>query len=184
MRHDGTRNGLGLDAVDARGTAVKPALRDVVKTQAHARARRVGAGHDEQTAVVELLVGHRNQRLVAAAVMPAQHELGHAFGQTQAQNAFHICGAGDELLFIVVVKLVLLAGHAREEARGRQLAVIAHHHQLLAAGHGTQRIHRLDLAGLVNDQQVELDRAGLQKLGHGQRAHHEHRLDGLHRLAR
>ena len=182
--HDGVGNGLGFQAVDARAAAVKAALGQMVKAQTHARAGRVGAGHDEQAAAVELLVGHRNQRLVAAAVMPAQHELGHALGQAQAQNAFHIGSAGDQLIFVLVVILILFAGHAREKARGRQLAVIAHHHQLLAAGDGAQRIHGFDLAGLVNHQQVELDSAGLQKLRHRKRAHHEHGLDGLHSLAR
>jgi hypothetical protein len=73
VRDDRLRHDPRLHHVSPRGTSVEHALRDAVEAQAHARFRRVGTGHDEQLVLVELAVADRDQRLVLAAVMPAQH---------------------------------------------------------------------------------------------------------------
>ncbi|MNU89669.1 hypothetical protein D3C71_795150 [compost metagenome] len=177
MLDHGAGDGLGLDRIAVTVAAIETTVRQVVEAQPRLGTLPVRAGHDEQLALVEFLVGHGDQRLVAAAVVPLQHALRKSLGRTQRQHAFQVPGLRPRLLLIDL----LATGQAGEE-RGRwQLLVIAHHHDLPAARDRAQRIHRLDLAGFVDDQQVELDGAGLQELGHRQRAHHEHRFDGLDR---
>lgn len=51
--------------------------------------------------------------------------------------------------------------------------------QRIAPGDCTQRIDRFDLRSLVDDQQIERDRALFEELGYRQRTHHEDRFDLL-----
>ena len=94
--------------------------------------------------------------------MPAQHPLRQPARGEQAQDALDV---GDGRAFLLV--LGVRASHAGEEAGRRQLALVAHDHHLPAARYGPERVHRLDLAGLVHDQQVERHAARREELRDG-----------------
>jgi hypothetical protein len=124
----------------------------VVVDQASAVATPVGAWEDDEAVFVELVVRDGDQRLVPAAVVPAQHALRGTLGGEQAEHALQV---GRQ-----VVLVELLGTHqAIEEAGGGKLLAVPHDHHLLAAGDRPQRVDRPHLAGLVEDDQVELQRA-------------------------
>ncbi len=62
--------------------------------------------------------------------------------------------------------------------------MVPHHDDLAAACNRAESVFGPDLAGLVDQQQVELCRTRRQVLCDRDRAHQEDRLDPLHHLAR
>ena len=78
---------------------------------------------------------------------------------------------------------LVVVEHLAEESRRRELLAVADDDHLPGPGHRPEGIHRADLAGLVDEQEIECDPAGLEVLGDGDRAHHEHRLDRRDRCA-
>ena len=66
---------------------------------------------------------------------------------------------------------------------GGQLLAVTDNHHLLTARDRPKRVDGLDLAGLVENDQVESKRAGRKIIGDGKRTHHEHGLDRLDRVA-
>ncbi|MNT16318.1 hypothetical protein D3C72_1514140 [compost metagenome] len=99
---------------------------------------------------------------MSATVMPAQHALRQATCSKQPQDALNI---GD-LCIIVTVFIGLGAGHLGKELGWWQLPLVTHHNHLTRACNGPQRIHRLDLAGLVHHQQIKTKLPGRQELGY------------------
>ena len=71
---------------------------------------------------------------------------------------------------------------ALKKAARRQLTRVAGHDQLRSPGERAEGVDRLDLARLVEHQQIEAQRPRRQELGDRRGAHHEHRLDRLDRL--
>jgi hypothetical protein len=153
MGHDGLRDRLGLHPVDARTRLPSPVHAD--QREAEARRARARRGQDGQPPVVELGVGGGDQALVAAAVVPAQHHVRHAAGVREAEDALDLARRDGPVLERLLAPI--LAGHALEEAGWGHLPVVAHHHHLPGARDRAERVHRLDLAGLVDHEQVEAE---------------------------
>ena len=139
------------------------AVCDVVVEDAERPALLVRRREDDQLSVVELLVRERDQRMVLRAIMPAELPRGMKLRHADVEDAFGIRD-GDA---------VGRCGHAGEERGRGELFGVAHDHQLLAPGDGTDGLGGRQLRGLVHDDDVERHGAGLQKLGDGLRAHHE-----------
>src|SRR6185437_14908790 len=137
----------------------------------------VGTWHNKKLIVVKLLIRYRDEGLMPAAVVPVQHPMRQTLGQAEVENAFRVSGMEREL--IVLVDVFFVAGQLREEAVGRQLPLVADHDHLTASRDGTKRVDRLDLRGLVYDEEVERDRSRLEELSHRERAHEKDRLDPL-----
>ena len=112
--HRRGRNRLRLGGVDPLSLVM--GLRAVTKDQPRVHLPGVRAREDHQPIVVELVVRDRDQRLVAAAVVPAQHPLRRALGAEHAQNALQVGG-----LARIPVPVV---GHPVEEA-GRRSCLLS-----------------------------------------------------------
>src|SRR5262249_41122683 len=76
--------------------------------------------------VIELLIRHRNQGFMLAAIVPAQC-LGWKTAFALMQNAFHIRHGDCEFLFVILVGF----NHAIKETGGWKLACIAQHDNLI-----------------------------------------------------
>src|SRR5690606_13053016 len=124
---------------------------------------------DHQAIFVEFVVGDRDQALVTAAIVPAQHAPRRALGTEHAEDAFLI--GGDVVLIVLLAAVELV-----EEAARRHLLAIADYHGLLAAQQRAERVHRRNLTGLVEYHQVELDPATWQIGRDRHRTHTEHGL--------
>ena len=175
MLHHGPGDRLRLGGVDPLALVVGAGI--VAEDEPRVLLAHVGAREDHEAVVVELVVRHGDQRLVAAAVVPPQHPLGRSAGAEQPQDALEVGG-------LAQVLLVGAVGHPVEEARRRELFAVAHDHGLLAPKDRSQGLDRTHLARLVEDHEVEADRAGRDVLRDRQRAHHEDRLDRLDRASR
>ncbi len=90
---------------------VPPGIEDptlhVVEREPIPASTCIGARHDVEAVAVELAVGDGDERLVAAAVVPAQHALRQAPGREEAEDALDV---GD---LRAVLVLVLDAGLGR-----------------------------------------------------------------------
>ena len=93
--------------------------------------------------------------------MPAQHPFGSAARAEHAEDALEVGGCRG------LCSVGVLIGHAVEEARGRKLPGVSDDDRLRGAQDGAQGVHRSDLAGLVEDDEIEMDRAGRNELGDG-----------------
>ena len=84
----------------------------------------------------------------------------------------------------VIVSVVILGieRHALKEAGGRKLFRIADDDDLPAAGERADGVLGLELGGLVHHDEIELELAGREVLGDGQRPHHEARLERHQRV--
>src|SRR5260370_23305131 len=111
-------DGLGYDPrlleIRASVAAVVMGVRIVVELQSHAGDRVVRTGHDEETVVVELLVGYRDKGLVLASVVPVQHAVRQPLGKPNVQNAFRILRLNGEPVFFV--PLLIIASQFSAEA--------------------------------------------------------------------
>ena len=106
-----------------------------------------GAGEGDEPVAVHVPVRVGDQRLVVAAVVPVQVPREIDDGRDDVEEAF-------ETRRISVV--IAFVGSSREERRRRQLSAIAGDDALTAAqerGHG---VFGEDLAGLVEDDGVEV----------------------------
>ena len=121
---------------------------------------------DQSTSVVAV-VAEGNQAFVARAVVPRQVARGQAGTQALVEDAFQVA------FHDVVVTVGTVA--AAKEVGGWQLFRVAHHHHLLAAGHGTDGVPHRDLRGLVEHHQVEVAGLGRKVLRDRQRAHQQAR---------
>ncbi len=175
---DGVRDGLGFDEVGAGAAGVEDAVGDGVEVVAGGGGWGVGAGDDAEAVFVEFAVGDGDEGVVAAAVVPAEHGLGQAAGAAEAEDALHVAGLGG-VGGGFLLGVGEIAGDAGKEAGGRELAAIADDDDLSGAGDRAEGVDRFDLAGFVDNEEVELDGAGFQELGDGQGAHHEDGFDGL-----
>ena len=72
--------------------------------------------------------------------------------------------------------------HALKEARGRKLFRIADDDDLSAARERADRVFRLELGCLIHHDEIELQLAGREILGDGQRPHHEARFERHQRI--
>ena len=128
---------------------------------------------------VDLEVRERDEALVAAAVVPAQRarpdqrisdvQDGREPRRQDLARPIECRG----LLFVLQVE----RGLGREEDRRRELEVVAGHHGALAAEDGGDGVRGQDLAGLVEDHEVEVGPVRGEDLAHEERAH---RPAGLH----
>ena len=81
-------------------------------------------------------------------------------------------------------RLGFVGDHAVEKIRRRQLLFVADDNDPPAARDKAQGIFRAHLTGLVDDQEIEIDRTRRQELRDGDRAHEKDRLDLLDGVAR
>ena len=72
---------------------------------------------------------------------------------------------------------------AGKETRWRKLLAVADDYNLFAASNRAKSVNRLNLAGLVNHEQIKLHGASF-RIRDGKWTHHKHRLDRLHYRAR
>ena len=135
----------------------------------------VRAREYDEPVVVERVVRHRDQRLVPAPVVPAEHPVRGALRAEHAEDALEVRRLG---------VLLPLPPADVEEARRGELLAVAHHDGLPSPQDRTHRLGRPHLAGLVEDDHVEGDRSRRDVLGDRERAHHEDGLDGLDRAPR
>ena len=132
------------------------------------------AGERGQRAAVDPVVGERHQPLVPAAVVPVQRAGRQQRGERVEDRLEP--GAERHQLLVQVVVVPRVAGvHLAEEVRRRQLMVVARDHHLMRPDHRADRVGRHDLAGLVEDHQVEQPGGG-QHLADHQRGHRPARL--------
>src|SRR5258708_10344178 len=98
-------------------------------------------------------------------------------GQTKVQNAFRVlCLERD---FVVIVPFFVVTGQLCEKARGWQLSFVANNNHLVASRDGAKSVDRLDLRRLVHYEEIERNRARLEKLRYRERTHEKDRLDLL-----
>src|SRR5262249_8902918 len=91
------------------------------------------------------------------------------------QDAFRTTYTRGGLIFFFIV----IAVEPFKKARGWQLHLVTNDYQLASPQHGPKRILRLKLGGFVHHNKIEIDLTGHKVLSHGQRAHHEARLQRL-----
>ena len=114
--HHRERHRLRLGGVDA--FSLVGGLRVMAEDESGVDLAGIGAREYHQPIVVELVVRHGDQRLVAAAVVPAQHPLRGSLRTEHAQDALQVSGLALFLLPIVA--------HPVEEAGRRELFAVPH----------------------------------------------------------
>ena len=182
MLHDRLGHGPGLVGIGPRPSPAVDRVREVAEGEPPYPLAGPRAREGDEAPLVELAVGHRDERFVAASVMPLEHALGTILGEEETQDALEVRGDRGVPVLIAVPR----GEEGIEEPRGRELAAVAHHHGLGRAENGAEGVHGTNLAGLVEDHEIEGQLARGQVGGDGQRAHHEdrfHRLQGPSRLA-
>src|SRR6516225_3496054 len=83
--------------------------------------------------------------------------------------------------FKVILAVVISSVDHLEKVGRRQLLVVTDNDNLFGPRDNPKRILRGDLAGLVDDKEVETKPTGLKELSYRQWAHEEHRLQTLNR---
>ena len=141
----------------------------------------VDAGERRQPAVVEVDVGEGDQALVAAAVVPGEHP--EVDERQQCVEDRLVAGVDDDAPFELRRGLDVRV-RAGEEVGRRKLALVAGDDDPLAAQDGGDGVGGLDLAGLVEDDDVEVLLVGRQQLADDQRAHRPAGLQRGHHLRR
>jgi hypothetical protein len=163
-------HGLGLGAVGAGTGPVVDAV-DLAPLDAELGDPRRRRREHLQAIAVVAAVRERDEIVVAAAVVPAQAQLGQARRDAGVEDALEV--AGQRILVVVLV-----VGHAAaggKKTGRRQLARVADHHRDVTAGERTDRVGGRDLRRLVEDDQIELRQRRVQVLGDRQRAHQQAR---------
>ena len=139
----------------------------------------VPAGEGDEPSFVERGVGERDERLVQGPVVPAQRQapvgagcLGVVEDRLELRGVVGVFGP---FLFVV-------SGGAGEEVARRQLLLVSGQDQGRAAVDAVDGIAGADLAGLVEDDDVEVQ-VRWQVLADRERGHHEAWLDRLRDVA-
>ena len=153
VRHHRLRDGPRLGPVRAPAAPVVARVGEVVVDEAYLGALGVGAGKGDEPVVVELPVRDGDERLVPAPVVPAEHPLGRLLRGEELEDALDVGGVRQALV-------VLVADDAVEEARRRELLAVADDDGLLPTEERAERVDGLDLARLVEDDEVELTAPG------------------------
>ena len=172
---DGGDDGLGLLAVGARAGAAVDAVH-LDAPHAEPLARRGGGGEGVEPSVVVALVGERDERLVAGAVVPQERLLRNARGLAFVEDAVEVL----DLLLSGVGLLVLGAARVLpllEEVGRRELLWVSHDDGLFAAREHADGVPHGELRGLVEHDDVERALPGGQVLRDGERAHQQARLE-------
>ena len=157
---------LRLGFVRAARLRVVDAVLDVAVRNAKTRSG-ARSGERAEPVVVVVVVRERDERLVAASVVPAE-----VSGVKSRRKAFV-----EDALKVLVPFFVFLSRLALlEEVRRRHLLRVSHHDALLRARDDADRVPHRNLRRLVEDDQVER-RLGGQILRDGERAHQEARLE-------
>jgi len=154
---DGTANRAGLHPIRAGGAGIEHAVGDMVESQSQPGRGGVRAWDDEESILIELLVGNGDERVVTAAVMPAQHGCGSPRAQQSPRMlSISLASATPEADSSSSESRLSVVMRAKETG-GRQLPTVSDHHDLPATRNGAQGVHGLHLTGLVDHQQIELD---------------------------
>ena len=113
-------------------------------------------------------VRERAGLLGSTAVVPSGHPPWASRDDALVEDALEIV--------CVVVLLGALRSVTLEERGRRKLATVADDDELASACDRTEGVFGRDLARFVEDHDVELQHAGVEKLRDGERAHQEARL--------
>ena len=114
----------------------------------------LAVGDGVKVAAVERRVGKADERFVTAAVMPGQQRGGQVLRRLR-QEAVRIQVHLDALAFLLDDHAFILGAGAGEERGRRQLHLVAHDDGLVRAVDGRNRLLQRNLAGLVEDDDVE-----------------------------
>ncbi len=88
---------------------------------------------------------------MTASVVPAKHPLRSSLSGEQSQNALDVARCKLILVFLPL-------DYPFEETSGRKLLAVTHDNRMSAAADGAHSFNRLDLAGLVENDEIEPDR--------------------------
>ena len=139
----------------------------------------VPAGEGDEPPLVEGGVGERDERFVQGPVVPAQRQTPIGAGCLgMVKDRLELCG----VVGVFGPFLFVVSGCAREEVARWQLLLVSGQDQSRAAVDAVDGIAGADLAGLVEDDDVEAQVRG-QVLADRERGHHEAWLDGLRDVA-
>src|SRR5690606_16934464 len=178
MLEDGLRDAIGFDLVRPSPRAIEDAVGDVHEVDAQIRASLGAARERMKPLLVEVMVREGDERFVAASVMPAKHLARESLHHALVEDALEI----GRLVLVVGIERNIRALLALEEGGRRELAAVSDDDHLRAARDGPDRILGRDLARLVEDHDVELDRARIEELSHRERAHEEAGLETKERV--
>ena len=152
-----------------------------MKLQTKLRIRFKRRRHNKKLVVIKLVITHRDERMMSATVMPPEHLLRQTASPAQTQNALNILHLRRLRLIVAVLVIIFDVGHQpSKKLRRRQLLRVTNNHNLLTSGDCAQSVHWLNLAGLINHQQIKLDGTRLQKLRYRQWRHHKNGLNALY----
>src|SRR5438874_6361964 len=114
------------------------------------------------------------------AVMPAQHPLWQSLRFAQLEDAFDIAGIGN----LVILAEGFVSKHFGEEPSRWKLFTVADNNDLLRPRDRAKCVFGSDLARLIHDQQIELQRPWRKELGDRYWTHHEYWFDRLQSVPR
>jgi len=139
----------------------------------------VPAGEGDEPSFVERGVGECDERLMHGPVVPAQCQAPvGARGLGQVEDRLELGG----VIGVFGPFLFIVSGAAGEEVAWWQLLLISGQDQGRAAVDAVDGVARADLAGLVEDDDIEVQIRG-QVLADCQRGHYEARLNRLRDVA-
>ena len=136
---------------NTRLLSVRPTPSGIVYRLSVMMKRKTGivfcrAWKNEQPIVVKKGVGNCDQRFVTAAVVPAECLCGDPPNFENVEDALQIT---DYMSFVILIR------HLVEKACGRKLLAIPYYDHLLTTQHSSEGIGRPNLAGLIEDDQIE-----------------------------
>jgi hypothetical protein len=165
---------FGFCLVDMQG-AVPAAVGDEGEADAEVCWWSAGGGREDQQRLVgvEAVVAEGDERVVLAAVVPAQAQAWQVRGAgAQIQHGFIVWG----VFVAVFVVEVVSSGAALEEAARGELAGVADDDDLVGAVQAADGVGRGDLGGFVEDDGVEF-KVWRDEFADRQWAHHEAGLE-------
>src|SRR5437588_6148291 len=135
----------------------------------HRRPSRTGKGH--QAALIDVVIREVNQGLVAAAVMPVQIAGAYEWDHHVQQTLEPVGSPG----FLVIPEFFFFA--RGEECSWRQLLAVACDHNFIAAQNRRNSVLRQNLAGLIEDDEIEISSAAIELLTYRERTSHPARAN-------
>src|SRR4030088_2609708 len=114
--------------------ARRPNQRQSKLCRLHERAR-----WQKKAPGITFLVGERDKRRMAAAVMPSEHALWHAAAARECQNAFVVARTRSVYVRNFAVFFIAASADSFEKIGRRKLLVVADHNDLLRPRHDSKR---------------------------------------------
>src|SRR5262245_54831539 len=96
-----------------------------------------------------------------AAVVPPQHALKHSLSDAKPEDALNVCSRSNTS----VIGLGIVVEKLRKESCRRELPAVPDDDHLFRARNSSERVDRIHLDGLVDEQKVECQQSGFEELG-------------------